>query len=69
MRREHAAGGVKIQRIAPYGVGAGFDCEACLDGYLGRPGGYDAPRWNLSKRRFLRNWSGWTPDRGNSPKF
>jgi dienelactone hydrolase len=43
MRREHGAGGVKIQRIAPYGVGAGFDCELCEGGYLAGPGGYDQP--------------------------
>jgi dienelactone hydrolase len=41
MRREHGAGQVKIQRIAPYGVGAGFDCENCIDGYLGGAGGYN----------------------------
>lgn len=47
MRREHSAGAVTIQRIAPYGVGAGFDCESCSDGYLGGPGGYNQPALEL----------------------
>ena len=41
MRREHGAGMVTIQRIAPDGVDAGFDCESCLEGYLGGEGGFD----------------------------
>jgi dienelactone hydrolase len=41
MRREHGAGLVTIQRIDPYGVGAGFDCEGCQDEYLGGAGGYN----------------------------
>tara|TARA_B100000676_G_scaffold311626_1_gene382204 strand:- start:7713 stop:8462 length:750 start_codon:yes stop_codon:yes gene_type:complete len=47
MSREYQAGRVAVQRIAPYGVGAGFDCESCGDGYLGDPRGYDQPSLEL----------------------
>lgn len=39
----YQAGTVPLQRIAPYGVGAGFDCASCEDSYLGGPGGWNAP--------------------------
>ena len=40
---EHEAGRVAVQRIAPYGVGAGYDCESCEGAYLGGPGGWNEP--------------------------
>ncbi|MBT7615507.1 MAG: hypothetical protein HN577_20125 [Rhodospirillaceae bacterium] len=53
MRREHQTGQVAVQRIAPYGVGAGFDCELCEGNYLGGPGGYDAAATELVRTNLL----------------
>lgn len=39
--REYQAGRVPLQRIAPDGVGAGFDCQECAGAYLGGPGGWN----------------------------
>lgn len=33
--------GKPVQRIAPYDVGAGFDCQECAGSYLGGPGGWN----------------------------
>lgn len=46
--QEYEAGKVPLQRIAPYGVGAGFDCQACAGGYLGGPGGWNEPADDLT---------------------
>ena len=45
---QHQAGTVPLQRIAPYDVGAGFDCEECDGGYLGGPGGWNGPADDLT---------------------
>lgn len=38
---QYQAGEVALQRIAPHGVGAGFDCQECAGSYLGGPGGWN----------------------------
>jgi len=40
---QYEAGKVALQRIAPDGVGAGFDCQECAGAYLGGPGGWNDP--------------------------
>ena len=47
LRAQYEAGLVPVQRIAPYGVGAGFDCAQCEGGYLGGPGGWNEPAATL----------------------
>lgn len=46
--QEYEAGKVPLQRIAPYGVGAGFDCQECAGSYLGGPGGWNDPADGLT---------------------
>lgn len=40
--------GKTVQRIAPYDVGAGFDCQECAGSYLGGPGGWNDPADSLT---------------------
>jgi hypothetical protein len=45
--------GKTVQRIAPYDVGAGFDCQECAGVYLGGPGGWNDPADSLTTRNIL----------------
>ena len=46
--QQYEAGKVSLQRIAPHGVGAGFDCQECAGRYLDGPGGWNDPGDSLA---------------------
>ena len=53
-----ATGEAPVRYVSPGGVGAGFDCEFCVDGYLGQENVYDRPATETVREMLIEELGG-----------